>query len=163
MKTWKRTLFLSLLLLVAPLAHGADITVTAANVGVGGSADVTTRKFVQFGEAVTQGQAVYLKASDGKWWKADNDASAEAAGSGGIGIALTKGASANDHGYIQTDGPIQIGATVAVGTVYVVSDAAGGIRPVADQGTGDRTTILGVATSTTVITLKVFASGAQVP
>lgn len=137
----------------------ADITITAANVGIAGDADATTRIFRQFGEAVTQGQSVYLKASDGKWWLADCDASDEAAGSGGIGVVLTK-AGIDGWGYIQTQGPIAIGATVAVGRVYCVSDVAGGIRPVTDQGAGDRTTILGVATTTGIINLSPLASGA---
>ena len=45
------------------------------------------------------------------------------------------------------------------GTVYVVSDTAGGIKPTADLATGDYTTILMVATDASgecELTIKAF-------
>lgn len=73
--------------------------------------------------------AVYLKASDTRYWKADNNVtSAEAAV---IGIALT-GSSAGQSVNVQISGSITIGGTIAAATQYIVSATAGGICPIAD-------------------------------
>ena len=133
----------------------ADISVTAANVQL--TTLQATRKEVTYGESVTQGQAVYLKASDSKWWRADSNA-AESAGSGGIGIALTKGA-ADDKGLIITEGYMNLGATLVAGQPYFVSSGAGGICPAADLSSTEYTTYLGAATSASIINLKPHASG----
>lgn len=133
----------------------ADITVTAGNVALaaGGNA---TRKNVTYGEAVTQGQSVYLK-SDGKWWKADSNAT-ESAGSAGVGVALTKG-SAEDPGIVITGGYMNLGATLTVGAPYFVSSAAGGICPAGDLSSTEYTTYLGSAISASVINLGPHYSG----
>ncbi len=108
----------------------AAITVTPANVNPG--SDAQTRK-VQFGEAVTAGQPVYLKSSDGKYWLADADAgSAEA---DVVGIALTGGA-ADEWGIIQLDGDIDIGAPTARGEIYVLGATPGSIHPADDLAAG---------------------------
>ena len=128
----------------------ADLSITAANVRVNSDA-VTV--LVQFGEAVTPGQPVYV--SSGKYYKADaDDANKYAA----TAIAVSN-ASADDYGLIQTKGTLNIGATTVEGTVYVVSDTAGGIKPTADLATGDYTTILMVATDASgecELTIKAF-------
>lgn len=111
-----------------------------------------------FGEAVTAGQAVYLKSSDGKWWLAQCDGTAEEAGSGGVGVALNGGA-ANQPAAVQTGGLITIGGTVAATLVYVVSATAGGICPIADLVSTNKLTILGYATTTGVIDLRPLATG----
>lgn len=130
----------------------ADITVTAANVKPVGTS--RTLQTVQYGETVTQGQPVYLK-SDTKYWKADADTSAEAAA---IGIVITPGV-ADDYGVIVTTGQVNMGATLAVGQVYVVSVNAGGVAPYSDLGTGDYVTILGVASTTAILDIGINATG----
>ncbi len=131
----------------------ADVTVTAANVKpVGTSRTVQT---VLLGETVTQGQPLYLKAADSKYWKADADTLAEAAAAG---IAITPGV-ADDYAIMLTAGTINMGGTLAVGQVYVVSVNAGGVAPYSDLGSGDYVTILGVATTTAILNVDLNATG----
>lgn len=131
----------------------ADVTVTAANVKpVGTSRTVQT---VLLGETVTQGQPLYLKAADSKYWKADADTLAEAAAAG---IAITPGV-ADDYAIMLTAGTINMGGTLAVGQVYVVSTNAGGVAPYSDLGSGDYVTILGVATTTAILNVDLNATG----
>lgn len=131
----------------------ADLSITAANVAVGGSE--LQYAFIQFGEAVTQGQSVYLKASDGKYWKADADAVETAEGQG---LVLTPSAT-DGYGFIATDGPMIVGATLVVGTTYVVSTTAGGIAPIADLGAGDFPCILGTAITTAILQINIAFTG----
>lgn len=126
----------------------ANLSQTAANVAIG--SQITRTRVVQAGENLTQGQPVYLKASDGKYYRADANASAEAAKA--VGIALTP-ASTNGYAVIQegSGGSVNLGATLTVGETYVVSATAGAIAPIADLTTGDYPCILGVATTTALI------------
>lgn len=131
----------------------ADISVTAASVVPGSDAiyvDGTA------GETITAGMTCYKSTSDSKWYKADNNDTAAKAVVGGISL---NGASLNQPIRIQTGGTITIGATVAVGTIYVQSTTAGGIAPSADLATGNYVTILGVATTAAIIKLGLNVSG----
>jgi hypothetical protein len=139
-----------------PLAPAADITITATSVAKGSGATVTT---YYAGETITAGQVLYLH-TDGLVYKSDsNGTSAQKAANG---IALNGGATGQPVA-VQTAGSITIGATVATGTIYVVSGTAGGIAPHGDLASGMETIIIGVATSTTVIALNFYDSGASVP
>lgn len=131
----------------------ADLTITATSV-VAGSSATTTNGIL--GETVTAGQAVY-KAADGLYYKADNN-SATALARQATGIALNGGA-INQPVPVLTAGPITIGATVTAGVAYYLSDTAGGICPVADLGAGEYPCLLGMATSTTVIDVKIQYPG----
>lgn len=133
----------------------ADLTVTAANVAMGG-ADARVRP-VQVGEAVSQGEPVYFDVSTDKWYLAE--AGGVVAKSVARGIVLTP-AAADGQSVIVTEGLVNIGATLSVGEVYVVSATAGGIAPIGDLTTGDFVTVLGVATSTSLIDLRISASQA---
>jgi hypothetical protein len=136
----------------------ADISITAANVGVGASTLKT--RVVQFGEAVTQGQAVYVSTSDSKYYRCDADTQATAIAAG---IVLSPAAT-NGYGLIALPAEqpglalVNLGATLAVGTVYAVSVTAGGIAPIADLATGDYITTLGVATTTALLDLRIVVS-----
>jgi hypothetical protein len=135
----------------------ADISVTAASVVPG--ANATLIQSIA-GETITAGMAVYLKASDSRWWKAQADGTAAESGNGTtLGIAVC-GASAGQPLVIDTadSAGITIGGTVVVGTIYVVSATAGGICPEADITAGQYLSILGVGSSTTVI--KMLTGGA---
>ena len=132
----------------------ADISITAANVGLTDSSGITYR-IVQYGEATTQGRSLYLKAADGKYWLANAGALAAAAA---VGIALTPGA-ADEYGIMVEEGPIDLGTALASGATYVVSSTSGGIAPVADLTTGDYTTILGVALASNKLDLRIYQSG----
>lgn len=136
----------------------ADLTVTAANVAKGSGAVV---KAGTSGEAITAGQTVYLKSSDGKYYLAQHDnTAAEAAAKG---IALNSAPGADQPIDVQIGGNIDPGATVTVGTIYCVSATLGGIAPSTDVGSGDYVTTLGIGTSSSNIKMAVNASGAQIP
>jgi hypothetical protein len=91
------------------------------------------------------------------------DANASAVLAAGEGIAITPGVN-NGYGLMATGGSIiLVGATLAVGKTYVVSDTAGGIMPIDDLSSGDYSTILGTASTATQLDLNIRASGAQVP
>jgi hypothetical protein len=135
----------------------ADLSITAANVKIKGSDAVT--KIVQFGETMTAGQSTYLKASDQKWWKADANASAEAAAASAIVLV---GAAGDAYGLVCTGGPMDLGATLTVGVPYIVSTTAGGIAPAPDFSgySSSFLTHLGYATATSTIYIKAYVTGA---
>lgn len=134
----------------------SNLAITAASVtrGTGGTSATDI-----CGATVTAGQAVYKDASN-LMQLADADVNAIKAAV--TGIALHASLSGQPLTY-QTGGPINIGATVAVGTVYVLSATAGGICPSTDLATGMYTSIIGIGTSATQITMGINNSGVQVP
>jgi hypothetical protein len=136
----------------------ADLTITAASVVKGANAKT---EIGTFGGTVAAGKSVYLDPTDKKFKLADAD-SATAAVRTTRGIALNSGDN-NQPAVIQTSGLITIGATVVVGTIYVQSDVAGGIRPAADNGSGDFVTVIGIGVSASQIDLNIHASGVAVP
>lgn len=135
----------------------ADLSITAANCISGSGARI---EHGTAGETVTAGKLVYLdQTTTGKWLLADADAATAAArGQGKIGVALN-GAALNQPLAVQTEGPITIGATVVAGTSYFLSPTPGGIAPLADILAGDYVTLVGIATSTSVIKLDFQYSG----
>lgn len=128
----------------------ADLTLTAASVVAGSNA---TKESGTAGETLTAGKAVYKSSTTGKYMLADsNSATVEARQARGIAL---NGASADQPLTIQKGGDITIGATVTAGVAYYLSDAAGGICPVADIGSGEYVCLLGIAKSTTVLTVNI--------
>jgi hypothetical protein len=133
----------------------ADLTITAANVAVGSQ---TTRiSIVQVGEAVTQGQPIYPDSTTAKYLKADANVDAKIQVGG---VALTAAAS-NGFVVMASSGSINLGATLTIGTIYVLSDTAGGIMPSADLSAGDNVVILGTATTTALLNLDIQITGAK--
>jgi hypothetical protein len=130
----------------------AVLTITAASVAPGTGAKT---KSGTAGAVITQGQPVYLDAATITLLPADADLIASAAV---VGIALNAASTGQPVTY-QTSGPITIGATVVTGTAYYASTTAGGVCLESDLASGDFATFLGFATSTTVITLDIKASG----
>ncbi len=137
----------------------ADLTLTAASV-LAADSPTTKIQMVKFGATITQGMPLYLDSATMTWKIADANASQAAASA--KGIALSAG-SDGQWGLVMTEGDITIGATVAVGTIYVVSATAGKICPAGDLATGHYPCILGVAISTTVIRLKILAADVAIP
>ncbi len=132
----------------------ADLTITAASVVPGSGASTVNGTA---GETITAGQTVYKSSTTNKYMKADsNSGTAEARVP--VGIALN-GAALNQTVGVLRAGPITIGATMTAGVAYYQSDTAGGICPVADVGSGEYATIVGMATSTTVLDVDIQASG----
>lgn len=140
-----------------------DLVITAASVLPGTDTEGAQFEAGIAGASITAGQPVYLDSTTNTYKLADNN-DTSAALSVVRGIALHAAATGQPL-KIQTRGPITIGATVASGSVYVLSATAGGIAPVADLATGNRCTILGVGLngSTTRINLQPYASQAVRP
>lgn len=132
----------------------ADLSITATSVLAGGGAKTVEGVA---GASITAGQVVYLDSSAGTYKLADNN-SATAAARSPDGIALN-GAASGQPIEVLTRGPITIGATMTAGVAYYLSATAGGICPVADLTTGHYPTILGIATSTTVLSVLIHESG----
>ena len=130
----------------------ADLTITAANVIAGSGAKKTTGTA---GASVTAGQVVYLDSATNSYKLADNDA---AGAKSPAGIALHASASGQPL-TILSKGPVTIGATVTAGNPYYLSNTAGGICPFADLGTGETVTLIGLATSASVIDVNLQESG----
>ena len=129
----------------------ADLSITESQVQADTSSSGARVVYGTAGEAFTAGATVYWKSSDGKWWKADADASATlAAGARDkIGIAVGTASGASQIVGIQTTGSptIGAGASVTAGAAYYVSTTAGGICPEADITTGDFICYVGVGNS----------------
>jgi hypothetical protein len=132
----------------------ADLTITAANVLAG----VTAKKRAgAAGAAVTAGQVVYEAAETSRFGLADsNSATAEVRRPAGIAL---NGAADGQPLTIVTEGPVTIGATLTPGVAYYLSDTPGGICPVADVGSGEYVCLIGIATSASVLDVKIQASG----
>ena len=107
------------------------------------------------GGTVTAGMPV-RKQTDGTWIASTN---ATAAGSQVDGIALSGGASGQPFTY-QKSGNVNLGATLLVGKIYVLS-ASGAISQVDDVATGDYVTVLGVATTAALLKMGIVVSGVQ--
>lgn len=132
----------------------SDISITPANVLKGSSA-VTENGHA--GATITAGQAVYLDTTTNTYKLADSNGAAALRVPRGIAL---NGASAGQPLQVQTRGLITIGATLTAGVTYYLSDTPGGICPLADVGTGEYACIIGIATTTAILSLGINASGA---
>jgi len=133
----------------------ADLTQTATSVVSGTGAETMTKTA---GETITAGAPVYVKAADGKVYLAQCDAATD---DDVYGIALNGGA-VNQPILVQRAGQINLGATVAAGTFYVLSAAAGKIAPAADLVATNFITVIGVGISTSLVQLLLTTTSAQI-
>ena len=124
----------------------AALSITAANVGL---VDGTTQ-VVTYGETVTQGQPLRLNSSDNEYYLCNHTTTTDVAA---VAIALTPGGDGEKGVVLRAGSTIDIGATVAIGTVYCVGPSDGNINPTADLGSGDYVNIVGHAVSTSNILL----------
>lgn len=117
---------------------------TAANVLAG---DGLTIRVVTAGGTITAGMPVYKDLADSNKYKAARANATTTAVLGGVAL---NNASANQPLSIGTGtGDLNLGATLAVGETYCVSDAvAGQIVPIGDLGSTDVCQIIGVASTT---------------
>ncbi len=130
----------------------ADLVVVAANVKPAASA-VTKRGIA--GEGISAGQGVF-KAADGQIELAEKDLTVTDAAA--IGVSLNDAALDQPVEYAIT-GDVDMGAILAIGQVYIVGAAAGGIAPEADAAAGHFVTVLGVATTVNNLKLGILQSG----
>lgn len=134
-----------------------DLSITAASVAKGSGSSVAQGTA---GATITAGQVAYLEAATSTYKLADSDSvTAEIRSPAGIALHA---ALAGQPLQVLTGGPITIGATMTAGLAYYLSKTAGGICPVADIASGGYATILGIATSATVLSVKFHESGVAV-
>ena len=136
----------------------AALTPTAAEVQAGTGA---TAKFLTatFGEAVTAGQPVYIKAADDKFWLAQSDGTAAEADV--VGIAVCGGA-AEQKGFAQSAGTLTFGATAAIAAgdqIWLHTDAGSLTATEADITSGDFATFIGTANASDQIVMDIGVSG----
>ena len=125
-----------------------DLSQTAADVVGNGVTETLIA-----GGTVTQGMPVRRDTSGQVVSASDNSAANAAV----YGIALS-GASAGQPVEVQKSGTIDLGATLLVGKIYVLS-TSGAIAPVDDIAGGEFVTIIGVASAADTLILGILASG----
>lgn len=133
----------------------ADISITASAVLANSGARTESGAA---GETITAGKLVYRDATTNQYFMSDSNA-ASASARAVRGVALN-GASAGQPLQIARPGAeITMNAVLTAGLVYYLSDTPGGICPLADVGTGEYVTPIGVAKSTTVLAFNPTQSG----
>ena len=100
------------------------------------------------GATIVPGNAVYLDTTTNTYKLTDGDTDTE---SNCAGIAMDSAISGRPFLIAGPGAVINIGATVALGTVYVCSLTAGGICPWADLGTGDYVMILFIGATSNIV------------
>lgn len=130
----------------------ADLTITATSVVPQSGATIRTATAAA---AITAGQILYLNSS-GQAALADANALASAEV---VGMAVCNAAAGQAVSYI-ADGRCAMGTILTAGAIYVLSSTAGGLCPAADLSSTEYTSIVGVATSTSVLSVKINNSGA---
>jgi hypothetical protein len=137
----------------------ANLAITAANVLASATA---IRGSGIAGAAITAGQPLYADATDSNKLK-PADANVSAATANVVGIALNNAAAGQPVSYVVRDSNFVSGGMMTVGAVYALSATAGSMNPVADQASGDFSTVVMVAKSATVAVLAPIVSGAALP
>ena len=137
----------------------AEVTVTEADVAR--RADGVQVTVGTAGEAITQGQFVYLKASDGKYYKAGAASTAEVAAA--VGMALTPAAAIDDPIDIATSGDVDPGGTLTATEVYAIETTLGSFGPHSGLASGEYGTVVGVATAADTLRLGFIVSGVTKP
>lgn len=130
----------------------ADLSVVAANVKPGSDA-VTKRGIAS--EAITAGDSVFVAVDLGIELCEKDQAALDAACRG---VALNDAAVDQPIEYA-VSGSVDMGAILAIGQVYIVGAAPGGLAPEVDAGAGDFVTVVGVATSANLLKLGILQSG----
>lgn len=136
----------------------ADLTITASSViNVNGG---ICKDFLA-GASLIAGQSVYLDTNN-VWQKAQSDSAAHLGSGARTGITL-HAAGTGQPIAVQESGVITIGATVTVGTLYVISAAAaGGIAPFTDLVSTNKIHILGIGSTAARIDMaykQAYANG----
>ena len=131
----------------------ADLVIVEASIAA--AADATIIQGTS-GATVLQGQPVYLNSSN-QYVLADTDLSAAAAVVAGISLNSTTSGQPID---LIAAGTLTVGGSgVAVGTVYVLSGAAGKIAPAVDLANGDFTTVLGIGLTSSTVKIGIIVGG----
>ena len=144
-------------------AHATALSITAANISVVSAPEGSILDGQIAAAAITVGQAVY-KLDNGTWGLAQGDGTAVEAGANDVGIAISGASAAGQRISVARGGAIiGFGAILTAGLFYIVGDTAGSIYPSADAGTGDKTTLLGQAISTSqLLLIRAYNAGAAI-
>jgi hypothetical protein len=136
----------------------ATLTIIPADVQAGAGATVKTGTA---GATITAGQVLYKDTEDDNTLKLA-DANGAALLRVVAGISLHGSLAGQPIDYITKGAAFEPGATLVVGTAYMLAaDVPGGIAPIADAASGDFVTVIGVASSTSVLNITGFtAAGA---
>lgn len=130
--------------------HYADLAIVATDVVKGANAVVENGTA---GASITAGQTVYQDATDSNKYKlADSNNTSATATVRGIALHA---ATAGQPLAVQTAGDLTITAVATAGKVYVNSANPGGIAPAADLAAGWKTTVIGVALTTSSLRLMI--------
>jgi hypothetical protein len=133
----------------------ADLSVTAANVRRGSGQ--TQQGIVASGVTITAGQSVYQLA-DGTYGLADSDGTSPA--NVFAGISINGAAAGQPFLFVASDPTFTPGFTALAGDPIYMSDTPGGLtKTFADLESGDKVTVVGVMTSTTVMNLSPVTGG----
>jgi len=136
----------------------ANFSITAANVQF----PSTSRLTLVAGEAITAGQVIYKKSSDGKAYLAQCDGTPEEAVV--EGVAINNAAAGQPVNY-RNEGALTTGtAFTAAGKLLLLSATAGSMMPAADLATGNKVSVVGVSTGTgTSMNIAIFNTGQTAP
>lgn len=129
----------------------ADLVITAANVQP--NANTIIDRSGTAGATITAGEPVYKDPTTKQWLLADNN-SATAAARQASGVSLNSSAAGQPLA-VATGGDLTLGPVMTAGTAYFVSATPGMICPDADVGAGSYPCLLGLAKSTSVLTLSI--------
>jgi hypothetical protein len=136
------------------------LTITASNISLVSGEPLGNQVAAA---AITPGQSVYL-ADAGNWGLAQGDGTAVEAGSNNLGVALGGASAAGQRFSVAVPGCIiGFGAILTAGLFYTITDTAGGIGPSADNGSGDKATLIGQAISTSqMLLIRAYNAGAVI-
>lgn len=135
----------------------ADLVITAANVVAGSGAQIGNGTA---GATLTAGDVLYIDTAASNVLKLA-DANAASPAYTVEGIALHASLTGQPIQYIKL-GDLTLGAVMTQGLVYVLSANPGKIAPAADLASGWFTTVLGIAKSTSILTLINRTAGVAV-
>ena len=131
----------------------ADYVITSADVKISGSNVRATT--VVAGEAISEGQLVYLDTVSGKYKLALATAEASA---NVVGVAVTS-AALDGYFLMQSSRNYFAGTTLVAGDPIYLSATAGAICPHADLASTNYVTLLGHAISTSEIEINIDVTG----
>lgn len=107
------------------------------------------------GETIAAGKVVFLNTTTNRWMLTDNNGTGTRSAKA---IALN-GASAGQPVTVQKGGDVTLGAVLTAGVAYYASGTPGGICPVADLVTGMDPILIGVAKSTSILSISIQDPG----
>lgn len=135
----------------------ADVVITPSDVGRGAGAQIDRNQVG--GAAGNAGHVVYLDAATGRMKLAQCDGTEAEAAARGV---LLNQMVAGQPVAVLTAGPVVLGGGLVPGHPYYLSDAAGGIKPLADLAEGERIVMLGYAVDEQTLYVSIVDTGATI-